>query len=291
VNAIDRGLEPTSLNSPRGPYVGTPPPARAPRRWAEHEGLDQLLRELHAGFGFQHWWPAATPFEVIVGAILTQNTAWTNVERALTNLRELGELSPVRLLRGDEAILLRALRPSGYFNVKLKKLLAISRWYLDVGGLAALRERPLEKLRAELLEVWGVGPETADSILCYAAARRTAVVDAYTRRVLSRHGWLDAELPYEEIRAWLEARLARSQFVYEEFHALFVRAGYGHCKPTPRCESCPASTPAHLARQRERADREDQHDSNIQPITRLARINDKNTHLEHLAGIRRAPTT
>jgi endonuclease-3 related protein len=252
VNTSDCGLEPTRLISPRGPYVGTPPPARAPRRWAEDEPLDQLLRELHAGFGFQHWWPAATPFEVIVGAILTQNTAWTNVERALANLRGLGELTPTRLLRGDEATLLRALRPSGYFNVKLMKLLAISRWYLDAGGLAALRERPLEKLRAELLDVWGVGPETADSILCYAAARRTPVVDAYTRRILSRHGWIEPELPYEQVRAWLGARLARSQFVYEEFHALFVRAGYGHCKPTARCATCPASTPAHLVLQGQR---------------------------------------
>lgn len=241
--ANDPGLERTALESPRGPYVGTPPPQRAPRRWAEHAGLDRLLRELHAGFGFQRWWPAATPFEVIAGAILTQNTAWTNVELALTNLRALGGITPSTFLRGEEATLLRALRPSGYFNVKLKKLVAISRWYVDVGGLIALRERELEPLRDELLGVWGVGPETADSILCYAAGRRTPVVDAYTRRILSRHGWIEPDLDYESIRAWLAEHLVRSQFAYEEFHALFVRAGYVNCKPTARCESCPASTP------------------------------------------------
>jgi endonuclease-3 related protein len=239
----DPGLTPTRLVSPRGPYVGTPPPARAPRRWARHAGLDALLRELHSGFGWQRWWPAHTPFEVIAGAILTQNTAWSNVERALANLRAIDALAPRRLIELDDAALLAAVRPSGYFNAKARKLREISRWYLDAGGLSALRERELEPLRAELLGVWGVGPETADSILCYAAGRRTAVVDTYTRRILSRHGWLDASAPYEEIRAWLNEQLVDSQFVFEELHALFVRAGYDNCKPTARCASCPATAP------------------------------------------------
>lgn len=242
--AHDPGLEPTSLRSPRGPYVGTPPPETAPERWAQSARLDRVIRELAAGFGFQRWWPAETPFEVIVGAILTQNTAWTNVEKALANLQRLGPLTPAFLLNGDPEELRQALVPSGYFNTKLKKLLALSRWYLSAGGLAALRERPLGPLREELLCVWGVGPETADSILCYAAGRRTCVVDAYTRRVLSRHGLLAEDLAYEAIRAWLEERLVDSQFVFEEFHALCVRAGYEHCKPSPRCETCPATTPA-----------------------------------------------
>jgi len=209
--------------------------------------LDTLLRELARGFGPQRWWPAATPFEVIVGAILTQNTAWKNVEQALANLRRQGWTTPARLLDADEEALRRALVPSGYFNAKARKLRAISQWYLSAGGLAALRERPLEPLRAELLGVWGVGPETADSILCYAAGRRTAVVDAYTRRILSRHALARADAPYEELRGWLQARLVRSQWVYEEFHALFVRAGYDNCKPTAACDDCPASTPAQQA--------------------------------------------
>jgi len=239
----DPGLEPTPLVSPRGPYVGTPPPARAPRSWADDPALDSLLRELARGFGRQRWWPAATPFEVIAGAILTQNTAWKNVERALANLRERAWMTPARILEAPDAELRTALVPSGYFNTKARKLQAISTWYLEVGGLAALRERPLEPLRAELLEVWGVGPETADSILCYAAGRRTAVVDAYARRILSRHGLARAEAPYEELRTWLQERLARSQWIYEESHALFVRAGYDNCKPSPACAGCPATTP------------------------------------------------
>jgi endonuclease-3 related protein len=239
----DPGLEPSSLVSERGPYVGTPPPRSAPWRWASDPRLDAVLRALHAGFGFQRWWPARTPFEVIAGAILTQNTAWTNVEHALENLRALGALTPARLLSLGDEELLAAVRPSGYFNAKARKLREISRWYLDVGGLRALRERELSSVRAELLGVWGVGPETADSILCYAAGRRTVVVDVYTRRILARHELCDGEAPYEDVRAWLGERLAGSQFVHEEFHALCVRAGYGHCKPTARCETCPAPRP------------------------------------------------
>jgi endonuclease-3 related protein len=213
---------------------------------AEHARLDRLLMELHRGFGFRNWWPAETPFEVIAGAILTQNTAWSNVEKALSGLKALGPLSPGRILATREERLARAIRSSGYYRVKAKKLLAVSRWYLAAGGLAALRERPLGGLREELLGVWGVGPETADSILCYAAGRRTAVVDAYTRRVLSRHGFLAYGAPYEVIRRWLGERLVPSQFVYEEFHALLVRAGYENCKPSPACQACPATTPRAL---------------------------------------------
>lgn len=245
-HGLEPGLQPTQLVSPRGPFVGTPPPERPPERWAEHARLDRVIGELSRGFGFQRWWPAATPFEVIVGAILTQNTAWTNVEKALTRLRALDALEPKAILALEHDALRRALVPSGYFNAKAKKLVAISEWYLAVGGLAPLRERPLGPLRRELLDVHGVGPETADSILCYAAGRRTCVVDAYTRRLLGRHGLADPNAPYETLRRWLEERLVDSQFVYEEFHALAVRVGYDHCKPRPACESCPVTTPKAL---------------------------------------------
>ncbi len=244
--SADPGLVRSELESERGPYVGTPPPRRAPRRWANHDGLDRLLRELHTGFGFQRWWPARTPWEVAVGAVLTQNTAWTNVEKALANLREREWVTPAQLLAAGDDELCAALRPSGYFNAKARKLRELSRWYLEYGGLAALRAGRLESVRADLLGVWGVGPETADSILCYAAGRPSVVVDAYTRRILSRHGWVDAQAPYEQVRDWLAERLAPSQWICEEFHALFVRAGYQGCKPTPRCENCPASEPPGL---------------------------------------------
>ena len=241
----DPGLAPTPRAGRRGPFVGTPAPSKL-ERMAQPARLDRLLMELHRGFGWMEWWPAKTPFEVVVGAILTQNTAWTNVERAIAELERTVPLTPARLLRTPLGRLGQAIRSSGYYNAKANKLHAVSRWYLDVGGLTALRERPLGPLRDGLLEVWGVGPETADSILCYAAGRRTAVVDAYTRRVLSRHGLTAAELPYEDVRRWLERRLVPSQFVFEEFHALFVRVGTTGCKPTPRCAGCPATTPVAL---------------------------------------------
>ena len=241
----DPGLERTSFASERGPYVGRC--HATPRRFAREPRLERLLRELARGFGPQRWWPAETPFEVMVGAVLTQNTAWANVERALASLKAHTALTPARLLAIREDELAELVRSSGYYRVKARKLHAFSEWYLDAGGLCALAGAPLAPLRSELLDVWGVGPETADSILCYGAGRRVAVVDAYTRRLLSRHGFLAADAPYEEMRAWIEERLVDSQPVYEEFHALAVRVGYGHCKPTPRCASCVATPPPGLA--------------------------------------------
>ena len=240
----DPGLERSPLVSERGPFVGRA--TRGIRRFARDPALDRLLLELARGHGPQRWWPAETPFEVIVGAVLTQNTAWSNVERALSGLKARTILTPAALLALPEEELALAIRSSGYFRAKAKKLRAISRWYLESGGLRTLARAPLESVRAGLLEVWGVGPETADSILCYAAGRRSAVVDVYTRRVLSRHGFLAPDLAYEEMRAWLQERLVPSQAVFEEFHALFERAGYGHCKPTPRCAGCAATAPLSL---------------------------------------------
>ena len=241
----DPGLEPAQQRRPDGsPYVGR---AHAPvKRFSKDPELERVFRELQRGFGPQRWWPAETPFEVLVGAVLTQNTAWRNVELALANLRSSGLLHPEAIQDALDSSLEEALRPSGYYRAKTRKLRALCDWYLSVGGLRALLERPLDPLREELLLVHGVGPETADSILCYGAGRRTAVIDAYTRRIFARHGLADAEAPYEELRSFAMERLVRSQAVYEEFHALCVRAGYEHCKPRPRCEDCPATTPSGL---------------------------------------------
>ncbi len=239
----DPGLERTLLRGPGGPRVGTPRSGPL-RRFFREPALDRLFRELQRGFGPQLWWPAETPFEVIVGSILTQNTSWRNVEHALAALKRRARLSPAALLSLEAEELARLIRPSGTFRSKARKLREVSRWYLDVGGLQALRTRPLEPLRDELLGVWGVGPETADSILCYAAGRRTAVVDTYARRVLGRHGCVDLTEGSGALRAFLMERLVPSQAAYEEFHALCVRAGSAHCKPTPRCELCPATAPA-----------------------------------------------
>ena len=242
MSARDTGLVRTRLRGPGGPRVGTP--FRFPlRRFSREPRLERLLQSLHRGFGPQEWWPAETAFEVVAGAVLTQNTAWRNVERALAGLRSGGSLAPERILALAPGELERRVRPSGTFRGKARKLRAVSAWYLEAGGLAALRSRPLPSLRAELLLVHGVGPETADAILCYAAGRLTPVVDAYARRVLGRHGLVAPDAPYEELRAWLLAHLVPDQAVFEEFHALCVRAGYNHCKPTARCATCPAPSP------------------------------------------------
>ena len=241
MRAPDLGLVPVRAHGPGGPYVGTRPDGQP--SFAREPALDALLQELHRGFGPQYWWPAETPFEVIVGAVLTQNTTWRNAELALTELRRRAALTPEALLGLGPIELGRAIRSSGTYKVKAERLGKVSLWYRAAGGLTALRERPLGPLREELLGVFGVGPETADSILCYAAGRRTVVVDTYARRLLGRHGFVPAGVPYEELRRWLMDRLVDSQWVYEEFHALCVRTGYDHCKPDPRCEACPATTP------------------------------------------------
>ena len=238
----DPGLEPTALRTADGPRVGTPLDLPV-ERFATDPALDRLLLELHRGHGPAEWWPARTPFEILLGAVLTQNTSWRNVELALAGLAAQTPLTPARILALPPERLEEAVRPAGFFRGKARTLRLLSRWYLENGGLRALRERPLEAVRSELLTVRGIGPETADSILCYAAGRRTVVVDAYARRVLGRHALLDPGLPYEEVRGWLAERLLPSQAIQEEFHALCVRAGKDHCKSTPDCASCPVTSP------------------------------------------------
>jgi endonuclease-3 related protein len=177
-----------------------------------------------------------------VGAVLTQNTAWTNVERALANLRAAGLLGDARaMLALPERRLASLLRPAGYFRVKARRLRALLRWLVDRGGgdpAAALRGDPAA-LREDLLGVHGVGRETADSILLYAGGHPVFVVDAYTRRVLGRHRWFDDGADYDAIRAFFEEGLPRDAGLYNQFHAEIVNVGKDHCRPTPRCEGCP----------------------------------------------------
>lgn len=205
---------------------------------------NQLLKMYHTlyeSLGPQHWWPGDTPLEIIVGAILTQNTAWGNVERAIAQLKK-AQLLSIRGLRGvDRRRLARLIRPAGYFNQKAIKLKAfiefLDREYL--GNLKRMMREPHIRLRRKLREVHGVGPETADSILLYACGRPVFVVDAYTVRILSRHGLIKADLPYEEVQHYLTERLPRSANLYNEYHALLVRLGKEFCRKVPRCEECP----------------------------------------------------
>ncbi|PSH04957.1 MAG: endonuclease [Acidobacteria bacterium] len=174
------------------------------------EKIRQIFRMLDASLGQQHWWPAGSAFEVVVGAYLTQNTTWANVERAIGNLREAGVLSVSGIRDTPAAELEGMLRPAGYFRQKaarLKQFVA----YLDskyAGSLDALFARPTEALRDELLGLPGIGPETADSILLYAANREVFVVDAYTRRVFERHGLTEADARYDDIRLRVQEALA-----------------------------------------------------------------------------------
>jgi len=199
-----------------------------------------IYHRLYAAFGAQHWWPGETPFEVAVGAVLTQNTAWRNVERAIANLKGAGclELAPLPAL--PEARLAELLRPAGYFNVKARRLRNLLVHLRDHGGeLTTYLAGDLGRRREELLAVNGLGPETVDSILLYAGNRPTFVCDAYTRRLLTRHGLIGEGASYEAMRALFMDHLPADVALYNEYHALIVRTGYHHCKPQPRCAACP----------------------------------------------------
>lgn len=195
---------------------------------------------LHA-LGPQGWWPGRTRFEVIVGAILTQNTAWTNVARAIANLRQARVLTPKALVALPAPKLARLVQPSGYYRTKaarVKRFLRFlrARYALNLSRMFA--ERP-SKLREELLAVSGIGPETADSILLYAGGVPVFVVDAYTRRILGRHGLIRADATYDAVQALFTENLPPDPALYNEYHALLVAVGKDFCRPLPRCARCP----------------------------------------------------
>jgi endonuclease-3 related protein len=214
----------------------------------------RYFQTLHAALGPQHWWPARTPFEVVVGAILTQNTSWTNVERAIANLRRERLLSPGALERVTRARLARLIRSSGYFRQKAKKLKSFVQFLRHEygGSLRRMFATPTAELREKLLAVHGIGPETADSILLYAAKHPVFVVDAYTRRILARHDLVSVKASYEEVRTLFEQSLPRDAQLFNEFHALLVVTGKSWCRTrSPRCGECPLGqflTPAQRKR-------------------------------------------
>ena len=202
--------------------------------------LQELYDKLHAAFGPQGWWPGETPFEVAVGAILTQNTNWRNVARVIDGLKQEGLLDPGSLRDLPISELARRLRAAGYYNVKARRL----RNFLDFlaeaqDSMERLAEEPLESLRPALLEVKGIGPETADSILLYGCHKPTFVVDAYTFRILSRHHLISEPCSYEELRQVFMEHLPSEAPLYQEYHGLLVRLGKEFCRPQPRCDTCP----------------------------------------------------
>lgn len=194
-------------------------------------------------FGPQHWWPGDSPFEVMLGAVLTQNTAWTNVERAIAALKAHNALSAMAILDLPDAELAALIRPAGYFNVKTRRLKSLCQFLLEREVADApeqyAKQAPLPELRERLLAVYGVGEETADSILLYALGLPSFVVDTYTRRSFTRLGLLTGAESYAAIQARFHTELPSNRALFNEFHALIVALGKHYCRPKPRCTNCP----------------------------------------------------
>jgi len=205
------------------------------------EQLTEIYQLLFERFGPQHWWPGQTEFEIITGAILTQNTNWANVEKAIANLKAADCLSPERLYNLEVSRLAELIRPAGYYNIKAKRLRNFLDWLncnYD-GRLTNLENLDTGQLRAELLAIKGIGRETADSILLYAFDREVFVVDAYTARVAFRHSLIDPAADYEQLRYLFQSSLPADTQLFNEYHALLVRVGKEFCRPRPKCRGCP----------------------------------------------------
>ena len=207
----------------------------------------EIYERLFLAYGPQHWWPARTRVEIVVGAILTQNTAWSNVERAIDNLRRAKVLSWSALRDLPASELAELIRPSGTYDVKAKRLGSFVRylWENHNGSLRSLLNGELESARERLLSIHGIGPETADAILLYAGNRASFVVDAYTRRILRRHYLCGDRAAYETLRGLFHAALPADPSLFNQYHALFVSLGKKHCRSRARCEGCPLAEMPH----------------------------------------------
>ncbi len=204
--------------------------------------LHEIYRRLFKALGPQHWWPAESAFEMLVSAMLVQNTSWRNVKRAMENLRQADLLTPHALYAVPEEELQTLIRPAGYFRVKarrLRSLLALLVERYD-GSIEAMFRTAPDELRQELLGVHGVGPETADSILLYGGGIPSFVVDAYTQRIFARHGWIAFDADYDQIQEYFQSGLPDDAAMYNEYHALLVRVGKDYCRKSgPKCALCP----------------------------------------------------
>ena len=200
--------------------------------------ISRVYATLFAANGKQHWWPGDTAFEIMVGAVLTQNTAWINVERAIANLKNAGALSPQAIVEAHPRRLAAWVKPSGYFNVKARRLRALCRWLIGRGGMRKIARWPTHELRDALLAVHGIGPETADDILLYAFHRPVFVIDAYTRRIFKRLGLIEGNEDYEILRRLFEDALDSDAQLFNEYHALIVAHGKDVCRKRPLCQNC-----------------------------------------------------
>jgi endonuclease-3 related protein len=204
--------------------------------------LDLIYRKLFDYFGPQHWWPAESAFEVMVGAILTQNTNWGNVEKAIANLKKENVLSAKKLYRIKLRRLAKIIRPAGYYNIKSRRLKDFLKFFIGdyAADIKKISQVDLSALRNQLLAVKGVGPETADSILLYALNKPVFVVDAYTKRIFSRHGFFNEDASYSLVQEFIMANTDNSVKLFNEYHALLVKLAKEFClKNKPKCTSCP----------------------------------------------------
>jgi endonuclease III related protein len=203
--------------------------------------LVKIYRILHQTYGPRHWWPGETSFEVMVGAILTQNTSWRNVEKAIQRLKMNGVLNPGGIHHLKKSQLAPLIRSSGYYRIKADRLKSFVDFLFEGygGDLKRMKRERLAELRKELLGVKGIGPETADSILLYGLEKPIFVVDAYTKRILSRHGMISEKASYEEVQKLFMDHLPPDEKLFNEYHALFVHLGKMVCKKSPKCDICP----------------------------------------------------
>jgi endonuclease III related protein len=211
------------------------------------EKLTEIYDLLLDRFGPQHWWPGQTPFEIIVGAILTQNTNWANVEKAINNLKTANLLDPNKLNNTSYDRLAELIRPAGYYNIKAKRLKNFLDWLFETydGDLSQLENLDADSLRQQLLSINGIGLETADSIVLYAFNKPIFVIDTYTCRVMGRHCFIEPGADYEQVRDVFESFLPSDVKLFNEFHALLVMVGKNFCKPKPKCEGCPLESLPH----------------------------------------------
>jgi endonuclease-3 related protein len=204
--------------------------------------LRLIYHKLYSAFGPQHWWPAESSFEVMIGAILTQNTNWLNVEKAIQNLKKQKLLIPEKLYRLPQRRLASCIKPAGYYNIKAKRLKNFLNFFINryQGNTKKMFRSSIPVLRRELLAVNGIGPETADSILLYALGKPVFVIDAYTKRVLLRHRLIKKDAGYTEVQNLFMRRLKPDVKLFNEYHALMVKVGKEFClKNKPRCQACP----------------------------------------------------
>jgi len=205
---------------------------------------DQLIKEIYqrlmAAYGPQHWWPAETPFEVMAGAVLTQSAAWANVEKAICNLKTAQALSPDSIRNMPFPELAELIKPSGYYNAKARKLKSLVYWLWEkfADDIAKMAKEETQKLREETLTVYGIGPETADSILLYALEKPVFVIDAYTKRIFSRIGLMEEEKSYNDFQRFFMSNLTPDVTVFNEYHALLVNLAKEACNKHPDCRKC-----------------------------------------------------